>query len=74
MMVNSAIATVVAAKILVSIGGNPNVKIGNWELGIGNWELGIGNWELGIGNWELGIGEKGFSFLCCEMKAHGYLM
>jgi hypothetical protein len=56
MMVNSAIATVVAAKIFVSIGVVPKVKMGNGELGIGNGEL--------------GIEEKGFSFLCCEMKAH----
>src|SRR3546814_4428644 len=45
--------TPLALKLMMRMGEEPG-------LGIGDWGLGIGDWGLGVGDWGMGRGDGGF--------------
>src|SRR3546814_9004825 len=49
--------TPLALKLMMRMGEEPGLGIGDWGLGIGDWGLGIGDWGLGI--WDWGLGNRG---------------
>src|SRR3546814_5158953 len=59
--------TPLALKLMMRMGEEPGLGIGDWGLGIGDWGLGIGDWGLGIGDWEWGI-LKGGPYLAERMR------
>src|SRR3546814_1974339 len=46
--------TPLALKLMMRMGEEPGLGIGDWGLGIGDWGLGLGDWGLGVGDGGLG--------------------
>src|SRR3546814_6658655 len=58
--------TPLALKLMMRMGEEPGLGIGDWGMGIGGWGLGRGEGGLGVGAWGLGTQQEA---LCLQSFA-----